>query len=902
VADCGSGVVGGCGVTGRPSGTVTFLFTDIEVSTRRWEADPEGMREALAAHDDVLRAAVDANGGWLFKHTGDGVCAAFQSARAAVDAAIDAQRSLELPVRMGIVTGEPEQRGDDYFGPALNRAARVMAVGHGGQILLSSSTAGLVTGVDLVDLGEHRLRDLSGVEHLFQVCADGLLSEFPRLRTVDAVPGNLPAQATSFVGRDVEVKELAELVHVHRLVTLTGVGGVGKTRLAVQVAAELVPDFPDGVWLVELAPVGDPSAVPDAVATALGITPQPGRTATASIAETLAERRVLVVFDNCEHVLDAAADLIEAVVGRSTTVSVIATSREGLRVGAEHLWPVPSLDVGDGAGSAAVALFIERARALVPGFNLDDDDADAVAVTEICRRLDGIALAIELAAARMVSMTPVDVLGRLNDRFRLLSGSPRGLERHQTLRQAVQWSYDLLTSEEQAVLASCAVFAGGFDVVSVTAVCEELDEYEMLDVLDSLVRKSLVTATRTAGHARYGMLETIRQFTEDQHATTGRLAVLRDRHARHYAGQVVARWEIYDGPGYDDATDWVEVEFDNLRAGFRWASDQADLTTATAIAAHTTMIAVPLQQFEPIGWAEELLPAAGAANVTQLPRLYLAASYCLYTGRAEHAVGYAEAAVRLQSDPGYQPPADGWAACQEANAQLYAGRVDRFVDICTGLAAQTGLARVGGLFGLTAVLPMVGRSGEAMVLADDAMAAARAHANPFWIAAAYYACGRAYTSTDPHRALDTYREGVAYTRQHRIPMWDAFIARDAAGLEATHGDIDQALDLFDEGISSFHRAGDTISLTYIFGHLMAFFDRVGQPEIAATVYGTFTNNPLANQAIEFAATVDHVRDVLDTDTFDACVHTGAAKTTTEAVHYTQHHIQLTRQHQPRHPP
>ena len=241
----------------------------------------------MAAHDEVLRSAIEAHGGWLFKHTGDGVCAAFGSARAAIAAAVDAQRRLGLPVRMGIATGEAELRGDDYFGPALNRTARVMAAGHGGQILVAASTAALVTGVDLVDLGEHRLRDLSGVEHLFQVRAEGLRVEFPPLRTLDAVPGNLPAQATSFVGRDVEVKELVELVRAHRLVTLTGVGGVGKTRLAVQVAAELAGEFADGVWLVELAPVGDPAAVPDAVATVLGVTPRPGSSMTASVAAGL---------------------------------------------------------------------------------------------------------------------------------------------------------------------------------------------------------------------------------------------------------------------------------------------------------------------------------------------------------------------------------------------------------------------------------------------------------------------------------------------------------------------------------------------------------------------------------------------------------------------------------------
>jgi predicted ATPase/class 3 adenylate cyclase len=876
-------------MTGRPSGTVTFLFTDIEGSTRRWEADPDGMRVALAAHDDVVRAAVDANGGWLFKHTGDGVCAAFGSARAAVDAAVDAQRSLELPVRMGVATGEVEQRGEDYFGPALNRAARVMAVGHGGQILVSGVAAGLVTGVDLVNVGEHRLRDLSGVERLFQVRADGLTVEFPPLRTMDAVPGNLPRQSTSFVGRDVEVKELAELVRTHELVTLTGVGGVGKTRLAIQVAAELVPDFAEGVWLVELAPVGDPDAVPDAVATALGITPQPGRSVTASVAETLAGRRLLVVFDNCEHVLEVVADLIEAILGRSSTVAVIATSREGLRVDAEHLWPVPSLDVGGGAGSAAEELFIERARAVVPGFSLDTD-VDLEAVTEICRRLDGIALAIELAAARMVSMTPVDVLARLNDRFRLLSGARRGLERHQTLRQAVQWSYDLLTPDEQSVLAACAVFAGGFDITAVTAVRDLCDEYMMLDLLDSLVRKSLVTTSRAGGRARYGLLETIRQFIEDQHATSGGLGELRDRHARHYAEQVIAHWELWDGPGYDMAAGWVDVEFENLRAGFRWAADQADLDSATAIAAHTTIMAFSLQQFEPVGWVEELLPAAAAANLSQLPRLYTAASSCTFIGRAEDGVGYAQAAVALQDDSGYQPFTDGWAASMEGQAHLYAGRVDRYLEICTGLAAQTGVARVLGLCGLTMGLTVLGRSDDAIAIADDTMTAARAHTNPSFIAYAYAGYGRAHSATDPQRALHILREGLAYTRQHPTPFFETFIASEAAGLEAAHGDIDQALDMLAASIHSFHQAGNTANLAGVFPYLTTLFDRAGRPEIAATFYGITTDNPAATLADGFAATVDHLRNTLDADTFDTCARTGATMTVTEAVRYAHHHI------------
>jgi class 3 adenylate cyclase len=341
-----------------PSGVVTFLFTDVEGSTRRWEADADAMRAAMAAHDKVLRSAIETHGGWLFKHTGDGVCAAFASPRSAVDAAVAAQRALQLPVRMGIATGEAELRDGDYFGAVLNRAARVMAAGHGEQILLAESTAGLLSGVDLVDLGPRRLRDLPTPVGVFQVRAPGLRSEFSPLQALDAGPGNLRPAPTSFIGRESELDEVQAAVKAHRLVTLTGVGGVGKTRLALEVAARLVDEFPDGVWFFELAAVTDPAAVPDAVAAVLGITQQPGKTVAESVAAALEGRVRLLVFDNCEHVRDAAANLVEQILAHSATVRILATSREGLGVADEQLWLVPSLDVGAGTDSAAVSLFV----------------------------------------------------------------------------------------------------------------------------------------------------------------------------------------------------------------------------------------------------------------------------------------------------------------------------------------------------------------------------------------------------------------------------------------------------------------------------------------------------------------------------------------------------------------
>src|SRR5271166_3047012 len=416
-----------------PSGVVTFLFTDVEGSTRRWEADADAMRVALAAHDEVLRDAIEAHGGWLFKHTGDGVCAAFGSPRSAVDAAVAAQRALELPVRMGLATGEAELREGDYFGAVLNRAARVMAAGHGRQILLAESTAVLLGGIDLVDLGPRRLRDLPTPVGVFQVRAPGLRTDFPPLRALDERPGNLRPQVTSFIGRESEVADVQAAVRAHRLVTLTGVGGVGKTRLAFEVAARSAPSFPDGVWVIELAPIGDPTAVPDAVAAVLGIIQQPGKTVSESVAAGLEGRVRLLVFDNCEHVVDSAADLVEAILAAAVTVTILATSREGVGVSDEQLWRVPSLDVNSGTESAAVNLFVDRAHSVVSDFSLAQP-GEADAVVEICRRLDGIPLAIELAASRLASLTASEVRDRLDQRFRLLVGSRRGLARHQTLR------------------------------------------------------------------------------------------------------------------------------------------------------------------------------------------------------------------------------------------------------------------------------------------------------------------------------------------------------------------------------------------------------------------------------------------------------------------------------------
>jgi predicted ATPase/class 3 adenylate cyclase len=656
-----------------PSGVVTFLFTDIEGSTRRWEADAAAMRAALAAHDEVLSAAIEAYGGFLFSHTGDGAVAAFASPRSAVDAAVAAQRELQLPVRMGIATGEAELRDADYFGTVLNRAARVMAAGHGGQVLLADSTAGLLSGVDLLNLGPRRLRDLPNPITVFQLRAPGLRTDFPPLRTLDSAPGNLQPAVTNLIGRDTELAEVEAAVRAHRVVTLTGMGGVGKTRLALEVATCLTDEFPDGVWVFELAAVSDPAAVPDAVAAVLGITQQPGKNMSESVAAALEGRMRLLVFDNCEHVLDAAADLVEAIRRQSETVRVLATSREGLRLADEQQWPVPSLDL-----AAAVDLFVERAHSVAPRVSISQTDA----VVEICTRLDGIPLAIELAASRMASMTATDVRDRLDHRFKLLVGSRRDLERHHTLRHAVQWSYELLDEKEKALLERCSVFAGGFDLQSACAVggFADSDDYAVLDLLDALVRKSLLVVDRSADRTRYSMLETIRQFADERLATRGEANDARPAHARYFAAREDDIMALWDSPRQREAHDWFTTELANLRTAFRWAADHNDLDTAATIATYSAFLGLFVENFEPVTWAEELIELAWADEHPRLAFLYAIAALCYFAGRIEEGVRYIDASqMAMRSGSGKVPYG---ILAYLGGAYLAIGQPDRWVDLC----------------------------------------------------------------------------------------------------------------------------------------------------------------------------------------------------------------------------
>jgi predicted ATPase/class 3 adenylate cyclase len=869
-----------------PSGVVTFLFTDIEGSTRRWEADAEAMRAALLKHDEVLRKAIEAHDGFVFSHTGDGVVAAFASPRSAVDAALAAQRALELPVRMGIATGEAELRDGDYFGTVLNRAARVMAAGHGGQILVADSTAGLLSAVDLLDLGPRRLRDLPNPITLFQVRAPGLPAEFPPLRGVDSNPGNLRPAVTSLIGRDTEVSNIQVAVRSHRLVTLTGVGGVGKTRVALEVARHLADEFRDGIWVFELAAVTDPAAVPDAVAAVMGIVQQPGRSVSESVAAALEGRSRLLVFDNCEHVVDSVADLVEAILAASSTVKVLATSREGIGVADERLWRVPSLDDG-----AAVELFAERAQSAVSGALA----GETTAVQDVCRRLDGIPLAIELAASRMASMTAAEVRDRLDDRFKLLVGSRRGLERHQTLRHAVAWSYDLLDDAEKVLLERCSVFAGGFDLQSACAVAglDDPDEYAVLDRLDALVRKSLLIADRSSGRTRFSMLETIRQFAGEQLVADGSATEARTAHARHFAGRVADILALWDSPRQREAYDWFTVELANLRSAFRWATDQSDLDVAATIATWAAWLGFWMHNYEPIAWAEELIEPARTADHPTLAFLYAMASSCWWPGRIEAAVGYSDAGQLVIGSGRHDEVPFGLEGALGA-AYLHFGQPERQVEWCRARLAfgrdTHGITRAF----LTVALTVAGCGEEARAAANGLIEVAEATGNPAALSFALYAYGYAFGDADPAAALDAQRRGLVIAQESGNRNTETRIAGSLSRLEAEYGDPLAALDYVALAVRNFHDAGNTTMIRFPLAVLAAFFDRLGRDEPAAIIAG-FAFSPLTSAAYpELSTAIAHLREVLGDPAYESLARTGDQMTTAAMATYAYDHIDHTR--------
>jgi predicted ATPase/class 3 adenylate cyclase len=578
-----------------PDGIVTFLFTDIEGSTRLWESYPEAMEIASSRHDSLMREIIDQHGGYVVKSTGDGFHAVFSSTSNAVSAALAGQSSLQngnwdlpepLRVRMGLHSGEAQLRDGDYYGSAVNRAARLMGAGYGGQVLLSDVTAKLIReslpeGAELVDLGEYYLRDLAVPERVFQLVGGGLAAEFPELKTAASTSNNLPESLTSFVGREREVGEVHHLLEATRLLTLVGVGGTGKTRLMLHTAREHLDQFQHGVWLVELAALTDPEQIPGQVASALNLREIPGRSLQDVLVDYLRYKQILLLLDNCEHLIAASARLAQVLLKECPKLTILATSREGLGIGGESIYQVPSLSVPTTNGTdrvngllayESIRLFVERAQSVSPGFQLTL--ANSAHITQICQRLDGIPLAIELAAVRVRMLSPEQIAARLQDHFKLLAGGSRtALPRQQTLQALIDWSWDLLDEDERELLRRLSVFSGGWNLDAAEAIVND-PQQEQLDVLEglfNLVNKSVVIVGQTSdGETSYHLLETIRQYARERLVEAGEIAQMRQRHAEYYTDRVISARERMFTEGDRTWIELVDEDYSNIRTALEW--------------------------------------------------------------------------------------------------------------------------------------------------------------------------------------------------------------------------------------------------------------------------------------------------------------------------------------------
>jgi predicted ATPase/class 3 adenylate cyclase len=652
------------------AGVTAFLFTDIEGSTGLWEAQPGRMREALARHDAIARALVEQHRGSVVKMTGDGVHAAFVDPLDALLVGVALQRALEprddadalpLAVRCGIHAGVVERRDNDYFGSAVNRAARIMGIAHAGQILVSQAVSDLVSdrlpqGLSLVPLGAVQLRGLSTAEPLHQVVHPALRRDFPPPRALAATPNNLPRQVTSFIGREQDLTLLEALVQRARLVTIVGTGGLGKTRLALELAHRALDAFPDGAWFVDLAAIGEPSMVPLAVASALSLTEVPSRTIEETLVAHVRDRRTLIVLDNCEHLAHACASLAHALLRDTAAVTIVATSREPLHVAGEAVHALSTLSLPaptDDAPEAlmrtdAVRLFSERAIAGHPAFAVTPANASAVAT--ICRRVDGIPLALELAAARMRSLSPVTLATRLDDRFRVLTAGDRtALPRQQTLRALIDWSHDLLEDAERVLFRRLGVFAGGFTLAACEAVCDDeaLPAGEVIDVLSRLVDKSLVER-EPAAEDRYRLLETIRQYASERLEQAGETAAMRERHLHHHVALAEAVRPRLTGAAQGQWLARLDADRENFLAAHAWGASMGDPEASLRLMSALRRYWI-LRGLLALGYRVtlEALARSSADTIARCDALFDAGQLASYMGRYAEAEGYLAESLRI---------------------------------------------------------------------------------------------------------------------------------------------------------------------------------------------------------------------------------------------------------------
>ncbi|MGZ3547245.1 MAG: ATP-binding protein [Vulcanimicrobiaceae bacterium] len=800
-----------------PTGTVFFLFSDIEGSTARWEADRVAMQDAVRRHDAIVESAIERHGGYVFKTIGDAFCAAFKVARDALDAAVDAQRLLAtedwslvngLRVRIAVHAGDADERNGDYYGPAVNRVARLLATGHGGQVLLSGVAAGLLAeslppDVTLRPLGTYRLKDLEQPERVFQVIARDLQADFKPLRSLEAVPNNLPRQATSLVGRDEDVQRVKDLLQCSSLVTITGTGGVGKTRVALQSAADVIDDMDDGTWFVNLAPIADLELVASTVLATLRVSQNADRLPLDVLIEYLKARRTLLLLDNCEHVIAEAAHIVSALVSACPQVTILATSREPLNIPGERTYALPSLGIAE-----AVRLFAQRAKESNPQFEITDSNAPVV--ENICRRLDGIPLAIELAAPRLRVVSVEELSRRLQERFRILTGGSRtALPRQQTMRALIDWSYDLLNDDEKALFRHIAIFRGRFTLEAATAVCadETIDEWSILDLLSSLTDKSLIVADIEQSRQRYHLLESIHEYALERlneesqqryhmHQTVKKYAaerieewgerdVLAQRHASFFAALARAAYEEWDTAPRPEWLELLAPDLDNLRAALEWGLEaRNDIELGAQIMSNALPIFLRLSLLrEAIRWGEAALEAVpDMPPALQARLLYVLSMVYNNQGSLKKALAAVDSAVALYR--------------------------------------QTEDAR-----GLTRALSQLGqhysrqsRTEEALACAQEALERARAIGDRRLLAGILRRCAFVLEPDDIERAREQFKESVSLFRSLHENDETALSLGWWAEAEGAAGCINRALDLSLEALQLADQGTKMYALTDIAGY------------------------------------------------------------------------------------
>ncbi len=820
-------------MSNHPSGTVTFLFTDIEGSTKLAQQYPDAMPVLLARHNEILNQAIEAHNGFIFQIVGDSFSAAFHNTNDALNAALDAQRLLNneawspapIKVRMGIHTGAAQLDEDSkearYSGYAtLALTQRIMSTGHGGQILVSQSAFDLTRdrlpeNVKFIDMGERHLKDVLRSEHLYQLSVPDLPSEFAPLNTLETFTHNLPGQLTSFIGRKKEIDEIKKLVAAHRIVTLTGSGGAGKTRLSLHVGAECLNQFSDGVWFVELAPVTDPTLISQTLLSIFNLREDSHRTALEVLTDYLRAKTLLLMLDNCEHLIEACARTSESLLRACPKIKILASSREALGIAGEVPYRVPSLATPNPehlpsleklSELDSIRLFIERAATAKSDFTLTKDNASFVA--QICFRLDGIPLAIELAAARVKMLSTEQITVRLDDRFRLLTGGSRtALPRQQTLRAMIDWSYSLLSEPEKTLFRRLAVFVGGWTLEAAESVCrEESSGIDVLDLLTRLVDKSLVFSEESTGEIRYHRLETIRQYSREKFFETDEVETIRDRHLAFYVKYAESAEEHLRGRARLAWIHRLEAEQDNLRTAMEWGlarNPESALRIAASLPLFWTTGGFSAEGFRWIQQALEHMEKTGARAQPSLRAKGLSGLSFLYMSLGDNTNGRRVA---------------------EESVALFRQSQDK-----SGLAYS--------LFILSFPLEFLGERLQAEAALLESIAIARSEKNAFVLASSLNSLTR--VTLDLHgdiEAAERYADEAIRVSEEGIE-WTVAVAHEMKGIIALHRkDYDEARTLIEKAINAYRENGASFNVIIAKSGLAHMERELGNYAIAQDLY------------------------------------------------------------------